>query len=189
MDTQERAAMPATSEPETVTIHAARRNPSGHVWWQYHPDGGWFNDLTGDADLSYGTLEALEVAVGPTHPVRLLVASSGEPAEPDDPGLQDLLLAELAAEVARQDRSHPSGYPATRDGVFLGITTAVHELEREAVAAWQAERCGCEVLCVKGRGRDYLVLRRPPSGACPHHRAVRAAVRQRGRDERGHHRP
>jgi hypothetical protein len=52
-------------------------------------------------------------------------------------------LADLAAEVERQDRFHPSGYPATRDGVFLGIKTAAHELDREAVDAWSGDRCKC----------------------------------------------
>lgn len=54
-------------------------------------------------------------------------------------------LADLAAEVARQDRFHPSGYPATRDGVFLGIQTAIYELEREALPAWHGDRCKCDV--------------------------------------------
>ena len=57
-------------------------------------------------------------------------------------------LADLAAEVERQDRFHPSGYPATRDGVFLGIKTAAHELDREAVDAWSGDRCKCSIpLC------------------------------------------
>jgi hypothetical protein len=47
---------------------------------------------------------------------------------------------DLAREVVRQDEVHPAGYPATRDGVFLGITTAVHELEHEAINAWREER-------------------------------------------------
>jgi hypothetical protein len=55
----------------------------------------------------------------------------------------DALLADLAGEMVRQDGFHPSGYPATRDGVFLGITTAVHELDREAIDAWRSERCPC----------------------------------------------
>lgn len=60
----------------------------------------------------------------------------------------DELFAVLAAEVNRQDRFHPSGYPATRDGVFLGIKTAEHELTVEAVDAWRGDRCRCETpLC------------------------------------------
>ena len=55
----------------------------------------------------------------------------------------DTLFEEIAAEVNRQDGIHPDGYPATRDGVFLGITTAVHELDREAIDAWRAARCKC----------------------------------------------
>ena len=27
--------------------------------------------------------------------------------------------------------------------MFLGITTAIHELEREAIEAWRAGRCKC----------------------------------------------
>lgn len=58
------------------------------------------------------------------------------------------LLGDLAGEVERQDRFHPSGYPATRDGVFLGIKTAAHELDVEAIGAWRGDRCRCETpLC------------------------------------------
>lgn len=65
------------------------------------------------------------------------------------------VLADLAREVARQDLLHPPGFPATRDGVFLGITTAVHELEREAVEAWRSERCRCGVTgCVHATWTD-----------------------------------
>jgi hypothetical protein len=53
------------------------------------------------------------------------------------------VLADLAREVARQDELHPPGFPATRDGVFMAIMTAVHELDREAIEAWRAERCRC----------------------------------------------
>lgn len=55
------------------------------------------------------------------------------------------VLAELAREMERQDQLHPSGYPPTRDGVFLGIRTAIHELEGpgEALDAWSEERCKC----------------------------------------------
>lgn len=57
----------------------------------------------------------------------------------------DALLADLAKEIARQDQRHPSGYPATRDGVFLGIMTAHEELvgPNEALGAWRQERCKC----------------------------------------------
>jgi hypothetical protein len=50
-----------------------------------------------------------------------------------------VLLAQLAAEIERQDRNHPQGYPATRDGILLAIATAEEEL-REARAAWRAGR-------------------------------------------------
>lgn len=42
----------------------------------------------------------------------------------------------VAAEVERQDRVHPDGYPATRDGVRLGLATAQDELD-EALEAWR----------------------------------------------------
>lgn len=51
-------------------------------------------------------------------------------------------LEDLVAEVQRQDGGH-AGYPATRDGVFLGVKTAVHELDVEAIGAWHNERCRC----------------------------------------------
>lgn len=60
-----------------------------------------------------------------------------------DADLLDLLAA-IAAEIDRQDRFHPAGYPATRDGVFLGIKTAAHELDIEAIGAWRDDRCRCE---------------------------------------------
>lgn len=55
--------------------------------------------------------------------------------------MDELWLA-LASEVVRQDKIHPAGYPATRDGVFAGIQTAIHELhsEHEAMGAWQDEK-------------------------------------------------
>ena len=52
----------------------------------------------------------------------------------------DGLLVELVHEVARQDEAHPAGFPATRDGVFHGISTAIWELQREALDAWQLEK-------------------------------------------------
>jgi hypothetical protein len=62
------------------------------------------------------------------------------------PTLADL-FADITVEVARQDRVHPSGYPATRDGVRLGIATGVDELD-EALDAWRIDRCRCETpLC------------------------------------------
>lgn len=49
-------------------------------------------------------------------------------------------LADLiASEVARQDEIHPAGYPATRDGVRMGLATIQDELD-EALAAWRDER-------------------------------------------------
>jgi len=56
---------------------------------------------------------------------------------------QALLLLGLQRAIDKQDAVHPDGYPATRDGIFLGIHTAIHELEREAVDAWRAGRCKC----------------------------------------------
>lgn len=53
------------------------------------------------------------------------------------------IIADLACEVFRMDEAHPDGYPATRDGVFLGIMTAVHELETEAIESWRSERTPC----------------------------------------------
>lgn len=52
---------------------------------------------------------------------------------------QGALLADLAIEIARQDRIHPAGYPATRDGVRFGIATVADETQ-EALDAWRAER-------------------------------------------------
>lgn len=60
------------------------------------------------------------------------------------PPLDGRLLDELVAEIARQDQSHPAGFPATRDGVFHGINTAIWELEREALDAWQQEKRDAE---------------------------------------------
>lgn len=58
------------------------------------------------------------------------------------------IFRDVENEMERQDRVHPSGYPATRDGVFLGLTTAIHELEREAIDAWRDDRCKCDTpLC------------------------------------------
>lgn len=54
-------------------------------------------------------------------------------------------IVDLTVEIVRQDGIHPDGYPATRDGVFLGITTAVYELQNEALPAWHAARCKCAV--------------------------------------------
>jgi hypothetical protein len=56
------------------------------------------------------------------------------------------LLDHLISEMARQDAIHPAGYPATRDGIFLAITTAgQEELLHEAMQAWRAARCKCPV--------------------------------------------
>lgn len=54
-------------------------------------------------------------------------------------GLTDQLLAEVREEAERQDRNHPAGYPATRDGVRLGIATAGDEL-REAYDEWRQHK-------------------------------------------------
>jgi hypothetical protein len=52
--------------------------------------------------------------------------------------------ARLAAEIERQDRLHPAGYPAHRDGVRLGIAHAEDELE-EVKLAHRADRCKCPI--------------------------------------------
>jgi hypothetical protein len=49
-------------------------------------------------------------------------------------------LTDLAAEIERQDDIHPVGYPATRDGIFMGICTAQVAELTEAMDAWRAER-------------------------------------------------
>lgn len=57
------------------------------------------------------------------------------------------VLDEVLAEILRQDKVHPSGYPATRDGVRLGLAAAEDELE-EAKQAWREGRCKCpEPMC------------------------------------------
>ena len=52
------------------------------------------------------------------------------------------VVADAVAEVERQDKYHPSGYPPTRDGVRLGIATVIDEAE-EARDAWRGDRCKC----------------------------------------------
>lgn len=52
-------------------------------------------------------------------------------------------LAELASEITRQDTIHPAGYPATRDGIRLGIATVLDE-HTEALDAWNDERHGAD---------------------------------------------
>jgi hypothetical protein len=49
------------------------------------------------------------------------------------------LVAELLVEVSTQDFEHQGGYPATRDGVRLGLAAAEDELV-EAHDAWRDER-------------------------------------------------
>jgi hypothetical protein len=51
-------------------------------------------------------------------------------------------LTELVAEIRRQDERHPDGYPATRDGIRLGIAAAEDEVN-EALDAWRTDRCKC----------------------------------------------
>jgi hypothetical protein len=74
-----------------------------------------------------------------------VTAPSSSLTRPDDvaASVRDGLVDALVRAIERQDAIHPDGYPATRDGIFLGITTAVHELEREAVEAWRRGRCKC----------------------------------------------
>lgn len=45
----------------------------------------------------------------------------------------------VVAEIGRQDEIHPEGYPATRDGIRLGLATIRDELD-EAESAWREER-------------------------------------------------
>lgn len=52
------------------------------------------------------------------------------------------LLYILGREMIRQDEIHPDGYPATRDGVRLGIAAAEDELA-ETREAWIEDRCKC----------------------------------------------
>lgn len=54
----------------------------------------------------------------------------------------DLVISDLIAEVERQDRVHPAGYPATRDGIRLGVAVAQDELD-ETLGAWREDRCKC----------------------------------------------
>jgi hypothetical protein len=49
------------------------------------------------------------------------------------------LIADLTAEIARQDHIHPAGYPATRDGLRFGIAT-IEDETREAWEEWRANR-------------------------------------------------
>lgn len=42
-------------------------------------------------------------------------------------------------EVRRQDEIHPAGFPATRDGLRLGLAALQDEV-REAEEAWRADR-------------------------------------------------
>lgn len=51
---------------------------------------------------------------------------------------------DVAHEIERQNHIHPAGYPATRDGIRLGLAAAQDEL-REALDAWRAGRCKCSV--------------------------------------------
>lgn len=51
----------------------------------------------------------------------------------------------LAARVAWMDTVHPAGYPATEEGIYLGIMTgAQQELLTETLDAWRAARCKCK---------------------------------------------
>lgn len=49
------------------------------------------------------------------------------------------VLRDIGYEMDQQDERHPSGYPADRDGVRLGIAAAEDEL-REALTAWDLEK-------------------------------------------------
>lgn len=53
--------------------------------------------------------------------------------------MPERLLAEVEAEVRRQDVEHPGGYGSTRDGVRLGVASMEDEV-REALEAWGEEK-------------------------------------------------
>lgn len=61
----------------------------------------------------------------------------------------DAVLAEVHAEAHRQDEIHPAGYPATRDGIRLGIATAQDELDeaREAHRSGRREESWGDAAC------------------------------------------
>ena len=51
----------------------------------------------------------------------------------------EYLAGRLVAEVDRQDRIHPGGYPADRDGLRLGLA-ALEDETREAYDEWRVHR-------------------------------------------------
>lgn len=52
------------------------------------------------------------------------------------------ILSAVDVEIDRQDKIHPDGYPATRDGIRLALAAAEDELI-EAREAWRTGRCKC----------------------------------------------
>jgi hypothetical protein len=50
-----------------------------------------------------------------------------------------MMMSDLAAEIEKQDRLHPAGYPFTRDGVRLGIAAAGDEL-LEVYEEWRIHK-------------------------------------------------
>jgi hypothetical protein len=54
------------------------------------------------------------------------------------------ILRAVASEVERQDRLHPDGFPATRDGLRLAIA-AIQDETAEVLEAWRAGRCKCDM--------------------------------------------
>lgn len=52
------------------------------------------------------------------------------------------VVRDVSDEMVRQDSIHPSGYPATRDGIRLAIAAGEDELD-EALQAWREGRCKC----------------------------------------------
>lgn len=65
------------------------------------------------------------------------------PPKPPDVGTKSInisqVLHEIETEIGVQDHRHPAGYPATRDGVLLGLA-AMEDEWTEAYAAWREER-------------------------------------------------
>jgi hypothetical protein len=52
-------------------------------------------------------------------------------------------IERLVQEIECQDQIHPSGYPATRDGIRLAIAVAQEDELGEALEAWRRGRCKC----------------------------------------------
>ena len=78
----------------------------------------------------------------------------------DGPTPMTLTFALVAAEVLRQDDAHPAGYPASRDGVRLGIAAAEDELDEvreEWRRAYRQVRGGVEQSAAYANVHDELI--------------------------------